>query len=129
MNRGDCYGEGYLKIKLTFEILGKPKNKEEATRVLKLLSGKIHHVVSGVCISDHEKQHSFSNLTEVKFRSLSEDEIDHYIQNYAPLDKAGSYGIQEWIGLIGVEWIKGSYFNVVGLPVDEVYQTLQSCKS
>ena len=105
-------------------ILGKPKDKEEAKEVLKLLSGKIHVVMSGVCISNEVKQVSFSNLTEVKFNELSESEIDHYIEVAPPLDKAGSYGIQDWIGLIGVEWIKGSFYNVVGLPVDQVYQTL-----
>lgn len=105
-------------------ILGKPKDKEEAKRVLKLLSGKIHQVMSGVCISNETKQISFSNLTEVKFKELSEGEIEHYIEVAPPLDKAGSYGIQDWIGLIGVEWIKGSFYNVVGLPVDQVYKTL-----
>ncbi len=107
------------------QILGKPKDKAEAKSVLMLLSGKIHQVISGVCVSNEHKQISFSNLTEVKFRILEEDEIDHYIQIAPPLDKAGSYGIQDWIGLIGVEWIKGSYFNVVGLPVDELYSVLK----
>lgn len=107
------------------QILGKPKNVEEATHVLKLLSGKIHQVMSGVCISNEMKQISFSNLTEVKFRDLSDDEIDYYIKTASPMDKAGSYGIQDWIGMIGVEWIKGSFYNVVGLPVDQVYKTLK----
>ncbi|WP_425391355.1 Maf family protein [Ekhidna sp.] len=106
-------------------ILGKPKDKEEAKRILKILSGKIHMVMTGVCVSNEEKQVSFANLTEVKFHELTEEEIDHYVETAQPLDKAGSYGIQEWIGLIGVEWIKGSYFNVVGLPVDQVYHTLK----
>lgn len=106
------------------QILGKPKDADEAKRVLTLLSGKIHQVISGVCISNAEKMVSFSNLTEVKFRNLDIEEIAHYVTAYSPMDKAGSYGIQEWIGLIGVEWIKGSYYNVVGLPVDEVYKTL-----
>ncbi|MEP1032590.1 Maf family nucleotide pyrophosphatase [Ekhidna sp.] len=107
-------------------ILGKPKDRAEAKSVLTLLSGKIHQVISGVCISDGNKQISFSNLTEVKFRHLDEEEISHYIKIAPPLDKAGSYGIQDWIGLIGVEWIKGSYYNVVGLPVDEVYDVLKN---
>ncbi|MEO9484503.1 MAG: Maf family nucleotide pyrophosphatase [Ekhidna sp.] len=106
-------------------ILGKPKDLKEAQSVLRVLSGKIHQVISGVCISNEDKQVSFSNLTEVKFRDLAADEISHYIELAPPLDKAGSYGIQDWIGLIGVEWIKGSYYNVVGLPVDEVYKTLK----
>lgn len=107
------------------KILGKPKDTDEAKRVLKLLSGKIHQVISGVCISDEAKQVSFSNVTEVKFHELSQEEIDHYVETAEPMDKAGSYGIQEWIGLIGVEWIKGSYYNVVGLPVNQLYRTLQ----
>ena len=106
-------------------ILGKPTDASDAKNVLKLLSGKIHQVMSGVCISNNEKQVSFSNLTEVKFRELTEAEIDHYITTEPPTDKAGSYGIQDWIGLIGVEWIKGSYYNVVGLPVDELYAVLK----
>ena len=106
-------------------ILGKPEDEDEATQVLKLLSGKIHRVMSGVCISNEEKQISFSNLTEVKFRNLDESEIGHYMKIAPPMDKAGSYGIQDWIGLIGVEWIKGSFYNVVGLPVDEVYKVLK----
>ena len=80
--------------------------------------------MSGVCISNEEKLISFSNLTEVKFHELTDEEINHYVKTASPMDKAGSYGIQEWIGLIGVEWIKGSYFNVVGLPIDQVYKTL-----
>ena len=106
-------------------ILGKPKDKAEAKRTLKILSGKIHQVMSGVCISDEEKQVSFSNMTEVKFHELTDEEIEHYVSTSSPMDKAGSYGIQEWIGLIGVEWIKGSYFNVVGLPVDQVYKVFK----
>ncbi|MEQ8906537.1 Maf family nucleotide pyrophosphatase [Ekhidna sp.] len=109
----------------TDKILGKPESKAEARKILKILSGKIHQVMSGVCISTGEKQVSFSNLTEVKFRELTDEEIDYYIEIEPPLDKAGSYGIQEWIGKIGVEWIKGSYFNVVGLPVDAVYKVLK----
>lgn len=109
----------------TDKILGKPKDENEARQVLKILSGKIHQVMSGVCISSEDKQISFSNLTEVKFRELDDEEIDHYIKIAPPLDKAGSYGIQDWIGLIGVEWIQGSFYNVVGLPVDQVYKVLK----
>lgn len=108
----------------TDKILGKPTDEDEAHKVLKLLSGKIHQVMSGVCISNEEKLISFSNLTEVKFHELTDEEINHYVKTASPMDKAGSYGIQEWIGLIGVEWIKGSYFNVVGLPIDQVYKSL-----
>jgi septum formation protein len=106
------------------KILGKPQNEQEAKNTLKLLSGKVHQVVTGVCISTEEKHISFSSTTEVCFRELSEEEINFYVTTCHPMDKAGSYGIQDWIGLIGVEWIKGSYFNVVGLPIDRVYQTL-----
>lgn len=106
-------------------ILGKPKDEKEARQVLKILSGKIHQVISGVCISNEEKQISFSSLTEVQFHELTEEEIDYYIETAPPLDKAGSYGIQDWIGLIGVDWIQGSYYNVVGLPVDQVYKVLK----
>lgn len=107
------------------QILGKPKNEKEADHVLKLLSGKIHQVVTGVCISNEDKQISFSSLTEVKFHELTEEEVNHYVNTASPMDKAGSYGIQEWIGKIGVEWIQGSFYNVVGLPVDQVYKVLK----
>ena len=107
------------------QILGKPKDDMEAKEVLKTLSGQIHHVITGVCISNQEKQLSFSCETEVKFHPLTDEEINHYVSSFPPLDKAGSYGIQDWIGLIGVEWIKGSFYNVVGLPVDQVYKTLK----
>ncbi|NQZ77336.1 MAG: septum formation protein Maf [Ekhidna sp.] len=107
------------------KILGKPESTEEATQVIQQLSGNTHSVISGVCISDAEKEVSFSSTTEVKFRELSSAEINHYVTKWPPMDKAGSYGIQEWIGLVGVEWIKGSYFNVVGLPVHQVYLNLR----
>ncbi len=106
------------------KIYGKPKTIENAKNTLHLLSGKIHHVITGVCISNLEKKISFSNLTEVKFRNLTKEEIDFYTKKSPPLDKAGSYGIQDWIGLIGVEWVKGSFYNVIGLPIDQVYKLL-----
>lgn len=112
-------------VVFTDRVLGKPKDTKDAYKTLKLLSGKIHQVYTGVCISNSEKQTAFTSLTEVKFKELTDDEINHYIEKYKPFDKAGSYGIQEWIGLIGVEWIKGSFVNVVGLPVDEVYRVLR----
>lgn len=107
------------------QILGKPKDEHEAFQMLQLLSGKTHQVISGVCISSISQQHSFSSVTEVKFKELSTEEINHYIGQYAPYDKAGGYAIQEWIGLIGIEWIKGSYYNVVGLPVDQVVEAMK----
>ena len=105
-------------------ILGKPNNEKEATEMLQLLSGKTHLVTTGVVLSSCSKTKDFSLTTEVTFKNLSSEEIEYYVSNYKPFDKAGSYGIQEWIGFIGVTSIKGSYFNVVGLPIHEVYQHL-----
>jgi septum formation protein len=105
-------------------ILGKPNNAIEAKEMLQLLSGKTHLVTTGVVIASKTKTKSFNSSTEVTFKILSSEEIDYYVTNYKPFDKAGSYGIQEWIGFIGVTSIKGSYFNVVGLPIHEVYQHL-----
>ena len=106
------------------QILGKPNDVQEAAEVIRLLSGQIHRVITGVCISSPQKSIAFSSTTQVKFKMLTSDEIDHYVSTFQPLDKAGSYAIQEWIGLIGVEWINGSFYNVVGLPVDRVYDEL-----
>ena len=105
-------------------ILGKPKNKAEAKQMLSSLSGKIHHVTTGVCIKDMNHVISFSDTTMVQFRVLTDKEIDFYINNFKPYDKAGAYGIQEWIGMIGVTRIEGSYFTVMGLPIHKVYKTL-----
>ena len=106
------------------EILGKPKNYNEAFSMLSKLSGNKHQVITGVVLINPKKQHSFSVTTEVSFKELSKDEIDFYINEYKPFDKAGAYGIQEWIGFIGVTELKGSYFNVVGLPTAEVYREI-----
>lgn len=107
-------------------ILGKPGNDNEARQMLATLSGKTHQVITGVCLMSVEKQRAFSVTTEVTFKNLSQKEIDFYIQYYHPYDKAGSYGIQEWIGYIGVTSIKGSYFNVMGLPIQRIYEELTS---
>ena len=107
------------------EILHKPKDKDEAQIILQNLSGKSHKVISGVCIKSAKKEVVFSSETEVTFNKLSEDEILYYIDNFKPFDKAGSYGIQQWIGYIGIEKIKGSYNNVVGLHTAELYQKLK----
>ena len=112
-------------VTLQTDILGKPATAREANDMLHRLSGKTHTVYSGVCIAFQEQCHSFVDETEVTFKNLHQNEIDYYIQHYAPMDKAGAYGIQEWIGLIGIEKINGSYFNVVGLPVEKLYNTLQ----
>lgn len=106
-------------------IIGKPENKEEAANMLQRLSGKTHKVVTGVCISSMEKSIAFSDTTLVTFKSLSQDEINYYLDKYEPYDKAGSYGVQEWIGYIGVTHMDGSYFNVMGLPVHKVYNALR----
>lgn len=106
------------------EVLGKPKDEEEAKAMLHLLSGKSHSVITGVCLTTKEKQRHFSVKTEVTFKKLLDSEIDYYINKYKPFDKAGAYGIQEWIGYIGVTSIEGSYFNVMGLPVQRIYEEL-----
>jgi len=106
------------------QILNKPNNIIEAGIMLKKISGNSHSVITGVCISSTNKKITFTCETEVKFKKLSNQEIEFYINKYQPLDKAGSYGIQEWIGLIGVEEIKGSYTNVVGLPSSKLYNEL-----
>lgn len=112
-------------VTLQSEILGKPASTKEAHDMLYRLSGKSHTVFSGVCIAIEDQCHSFVDETEVTFKKLQQNEIDYYVKHYAPMDKAGAYGIQEWIGLIGIERINGSYFNVVGLPVAKLYNTLQ----
>ncbi len=107
-------------------ILGKPKDAAQAQAMLRLLSGKTHHVVTGVCLMTKEKLRQFSVTTEVSFKELSESEIDYYITHYKPFDKAGAYGIQEWIGYIGCTGLKGSYYNVMGLPVQRIYEELNA---
>ncbi|MDE6144308.1 MAG: Maf family nucleotide pyrophosphatase [Muribaculaceae bacterium] len=106
-------------------ILGKPKNPADAADMLRLLSGRIHHVATGVTISTKEKRTSFTTVSEVTFAELTEEEINYYVENYIPLDKAGAYGIQEWIGAVAVSSIKGSFYNVMGLPVHRLYQELK----
>jgi septum formation protein len=105
-------------------VLNKPSGRNEAIRFLRELSGRSHQVITGVCIKSHERQVSFYSLTSVYFRELREGEIIHYVDQFCPYDKAGGYGIQEWIGYIGIEAIEGSYFSLVGLPVDRLYSAL-----
>lgn len=107
------------------EVLGKPKDADEARRMLQLISGRTHHVITGVCLLTTDKEHSFSVTTDVTFKQLSDDEITYYIEHYKPFDKAGAYGIQEWIGYIGVTSINGSYFNVMGLPVQRLWEEIK----
>ena len=106
------------------EILGKPVDEADAVRMLKLLSGRTHQVTTGVCLLTAEKESCFDVTTDVTFKALSDDEIHYYVNHYRPFDKAGAYGIQEWIGYIGVTGLHGSYYNVMGLPVQRIYQEL-----
>ena len=107
------------------DILGKPHDESEAKAMLRRISGRSHQVVTGVCLVTKDKRREFSVSTDVTFRSLSESEIDYYVSHYRPFDKAGAYGIQEWIGYVGVTALNGSYFNVMGLPVQRIYAELQ----
>jgi len=109
-------------------VFGKPTDKADATRMLKSLSGKTHQVITGVCISTLLKRRTFHVISEVRFARLTPEEIEYYLQNFQPYDKAGAYGVQEWIGYIGVEYIEGSYFNVMGLPVQRLYTELKRWK-
>lgn len=111
-------------VLLDNEILGKPVDSEDAIAMLENLSGKMHRVVTGVCIWQKDSVQSFSATTEVFFRPLSLEQIQYYIINYKPFDKAGSYAIQEWIGMIGIEKIAGDYYNVMGLPIGEVVKRM-----
>jgi septum formation protein len=107
------------------KVYNKPKDKADATAMLRTLSGKTHQVITGVCISTKNKRKTFHVISEVRFARLTSQEIDFYLDNYAPYDKAGAYGVQEWIGYIGVEYIEGSYFNVMGLPIQRLYTELK----
>lgn len=107
------------------KILGKPKSKEESCEMIQSLSRKKHEVITSVALTSNDKQEVFSVLTKVTFNTISEKEINFYITKYSPFDKAGSYGIQEWIGLIAIHKIEGSYTNVVGLPTSELYNKIR----
>ncbi|MBQ4295604.1 MAG: septum formation protein Maf, partial [Prevotella sp.] len=107
------------------KVMGKPEGREDAVNMLKTLSGKTHQVITGVCLTTKTQQRVTSVVSEVTFKELSDEEINYYVDRYKPYDKAGAYGIQEWIGYIGVTGLKGSYFNVMGLPVQRIYQELR----
>ena len=107
------------------EILGKPVDEADATRMLRLISGRTHQVTTGVAMLTTTQERRFAVTTDVTFRPLTDDEIHYYISRYKPFDKAGAYGIQEWIGYVGVTSLRGSYYNVMGLPVQRIYETLQ----
>ncbi|MCH2223845.1 MAG: Maf family nucleotide pyrophosphatase [Crocinitomicaceae bacterium] len=113
-------------VLLDNQLLGKPKNETDAKNMLRSISGKIHTVVSGVCLTSLEKQVTFSTKTEVHFSPLEDAQIDHYVKTFSPFDKAGSYAIQEWIGFIGVKKINGCYYNVMGLPLHDLYRAISS---
>ncbi|MGM9734547.1 MAG: Maf-like protein [Prevotella sp.] len=106
------------------DILGKPRDEEEAKAMLRRISGRSHKVVTGVCLLTPEARREFSVSTDVTFKPLTDEEIDYYVEHYRPLDKAGAYGIQEWIGYVGVTALNGSYFNVMGFPVQRIYSEL-----
>ena len=108
------------------EILGKPKDRGDAARMLQLLSGKTHHVVTGVTVRSAEKKESFAVRSNVTFAQLDAEEIDYYIEHCKPYDKAGAYGIQEWIGYVGISGLEGSFYNVMGLPTRKLYQCLKT---
>ena len=109
------------------EVMGKPKDEADACRMLRELSGQTHQVITGVALTtqQQQRQRHFSVETDVTFKELTDEEIDYYVQTYRPFDKAGAYGIQEWIGHIGVTALNGSYFNVMGLPVQRIYEALK----
>ena len=106
------------------KVLGKPRDREDALQMLRTMSGRTHEVFTGVCITTTDWQRSFTAQTEVRFATLSEEELAYYVDNFQPMDKAGAYGVQEWIGFIGVENISGSYYNIMGLPVQKLYREL-----
>ena len=124
MRQGDLVITADTVVVCEGKAIGKPADAAEARAMLELLSGKTHQVVTGVCLMSAERQRTFAVTTDVTFKELTADETEYYIQTYRPYDKAGAYGIQEWIGYIGVTGISGSFFNVMGLPVQRVYSEL-----
>lgn len=112
-------------VVLGSEVMGKPHDETDACRMLRELSGQTHQVITGVTLATTVRQQSFSVVTDVTFKSFTDEEIDYYVSHYKPFDKAGAYGIQEWLGYIGVTALRGSYFNVMGLPVQRIYEALR----
>ena len=108
------------------EILGKPVDRDDALRMMHLLSGKSHHVVTGVTVRSKERMETFSATSKVTFALLDQEEMEYYVDQYQPFDKAGAYGIQEWIGYVGISGLEGSFYNVMGLPTRKLYQCLKS---
>ena len=126
---GDSMIAGEDACALGGVMLGKPRDAEEARGMLRLLSGRMHEVYTGVTLRTREGMQTIADKTEVWFRALSEEEISYYVKKYKPLDKAGAYGVQEWIGYVGVTKIVGSYFNVMGLPVERVWEILSDLQN
>lgn len=112
-------------VLLDNKIYGKPRDREDAIKILQQLSGKVHQVITGVCLSTLSFQKTFSSITKVHFKSLNINEIEYFVDNFKPFDKAGAYAIQEWIGMIGIEKIDGDFFNVMGLPLQKLYDELK----
>lgn len=113
-------------VVLKGEIIGKPTNREDAIRILKKLSGQKHEVITAVAMSDGNKEISFTDTTFVWFHLLTEDQIIHYVENYKPYDKAGAYAIQEWIGVVGIKFIEGDFYNVMGLPISRILPLIET---
>ena len=113
-------------VVLQNKIIGKPKDRENAINILSSLSGKQHHVITGVVILHDDHETAFTETTEVHFHQLTKEQIEFYVDNYKPYDKAGAYAIQEWIGVVGIKWVNGDFYNVMGLPVSRVVQALKN---
>ncbi|MCH5217127.1 MAG: septum formation protein Maf [Muribaculaceae bacterium] len=126
LKEGDILITADTIVLLEGEIIGKPRTLDDARAMLHKLSGKTHKVITGVSLTSIKKSATFSVVTDVEFASLSYDDIDYYVSSYRPLDKAGAYGIQEWIGAVGVAGIRGSFYNVMGLPVHRLHKELQA---
>ena len=126
LSKGELLITADTVVVLDEAVLGKPTGNDDAHRMLRALSGRAHRVISGVCVTTDDRTESFADTSIVHFAELTDDEIDYYIENYHPLDKAGAYGIQEWIGNIGIAGINGDFYNVMGLPTRKLYQVLKS---
>ena len=125
LNYNDILITADTVVVLNGRVLGKPQNGAEACQMLSDLSGSKHTVVTGVTLRSAEREHTFSSRSEVRFAELSPEQIEYYVKNYRPMDKAGAYGIQEWIGYVGIEGIEGSFYNVMGLPVQRLCKELE----
>ena len=123
-NMGEILLTADTIVWLNNQVIGKPENRDDAYQMLQKLSGNMHEVFTGVCLTNCDKQITFYDTSRVFFKELSDSEITFYLDNFKPYDKAGSYGIQEWIGFIGIDKVEGSYFNVMGLPIHKIYYQL-----